>query len=217
MLAATTWLMTVEKRAPNRQSGRSHCHHEPRRISLPSKTEKKRKTRAPTFLPCPPPLLTYTSARVLLPGDSLSLSPCLHTLIIMAFFVCHNSNKKKKRWKKKNPFLQRTRHWVETRTTSIVAGSKERASLVCVLCKVENKKVRPNHWRNGKSQVFCVFFSPPSRPECVTEAESSLALGGKSSHQRQSRRRCTHAKLLVVVIINDQRFEVDSHCFPQAF
>lgn len=92
--------------------------------------------------------------------ETLSLSPCLHTLIIMAFFVCHNSNKKKKRWKKKNPFLQRTRHWVETCTTSIVAGSKgrERAPLVCVLCKVENKKVRPNHWRNGKSQVFCVFF-----------------------------------------------------------
>jgi hypothetical protein len=159
MLATTTWLMTVEKRAPNRQSGRSHCHHEPQNL-ITIQDGKEKKNKSPNFSPVPPPPLSHIHPPGCCYQETLSLSPCLHTLIIMAFFVCHNSNKKKKRWKKKNPFLQRTRHWVETCTTSIVAGSKgrERAPLVCVLCKVENKKVRPNHWRNGKSQVFCVFF-----------------------------------------------------------
>lgn len=129
-----------------------------RRISLTSKTEKEKKNKSPNFSPAPlshihPPGCCYQ--------ETLSLS-LVYTLIIMAFFVSHNSNKKKKRWKKKNPFLQRTRHWVETCTTSIVAGSKERerVPLVCVCCvRRKIKKFAPTIGVMVNHRCFVSFFS----------------------------------------------------------
>jgi hypothetical protein len=188
------------------------------RISLPSKRRKRRKQEPQLFFFWSPSL-SYIRPGVV----TRRLSFSVYTLIIMAFSppspVITRTRKKKYiyiyRYKRRILFLDSSKdlHWVETCTTSIVAGSKERESPRCVVrWKI---KVCSGHWRNGKSQVFCVFFSSVTT-RVRHGGRIIISAGGKSSYQK-TRRRYTRKVVGWWWPINDQRFEVDSHCFPQAF
>ncbi len=127
-----------------------------RRISLTSKTEKEKKNKSPNFSPAPlshihPPGCCYQ--------ETLSLS--VYTLIIMAFFVSHNSNKKKKDGRKRILFFKGLGigSRLARRPLSLVQ-KKERESLSCVCCvRRKIKKFAPTIGVMVNHRCFVSFFS----------------------------------------------------------